>query len=121
MINGPDLTAANFETALARFLYMLQQRENACPGGIRPNTFTIERGKKNIRIVQENGPHRSCYAFVRISDGAILKSAGWVGPFIAKGGPDCPQTVRGSIYGDNPLDGTSIYGVIYIDRTKGGR
>lgn len=48
-------------------------------------TFSVELGRKNARIVQEPvlGAGRSVYCFVRIEDGAILKSASWKTP--AKG------------------------------------
>ena len=53
--------------------------------------WTRMAGPKNIRIVRtdiDNEMSRSVYCFVRKSDGAILKAAGWNAP--AKG-------VRGSI------------------------
>jgi len=48
-------------------------------------TFTVEMGRKNARIVQAPvlGAGRSVYCFIRIEDGAILKSASWKTP--AKG------------------------------------
>ena len=52
--------------------------------------FSVEMGRKNARIVQTPITHgkvvcnsRSVYCFVRIEDGAILKSASWKTP--AKG------------------------------------
>ena len=50
-------------------------------------TFSVEMGRKNARIVQQDPgssfPQRMVYCFVRIEDGAILKSASWKTP--AKG------------------------------------
>ena len=50
-------------------------------------TFTVEMGRKNARIVQQDPgssyPQRMVYCFVRIEDGAVLKSASWKAP--AKG------------------------------------
>jgi hypothetical protein len=50
-------------------------------------TFTVEMGRKNARIVQQDPrssyPQRMVYCFVRIEDGAILKAASWKAP--AKG------------------------------------
>lgn len=49
--------------------------------------FSVEMGRKNARIVQADPKssyaQRSVYCFVRIEDGAILKSASWKSP--AKG------------------------------------
>ena len=46
--------------------------------------FDVEFGRKNARIIQSPHPgQRSCYCFVRMDDGAILKSASWKAP--AKG------------------------------------
>lgn len=53
---------------------------------------------KFVRLVSWNGTQQCCFGFVRISDGAILYSASWQKPFIAKAGPLAPQTVRGSVY-----------------------
>lgn len=54
--------------------------------------------QKFVRLVTWNGSQHCCFGFIRISDGAILYSAGWQRPFIAKGGPMDPKTIRGSVY-----------------------
>jgi hypothetical protein len=54
--------------------------------------------QKFVRFVHWNGSQNTVFGFVRVSDGAILYAAGWERPFIAKGGPDAPETIRGSIY-----------------------
>jgi hypothetical protein len=68
-----------------------------------PESFSVDAGSKNIRIVRTRMSDgkpvgRSVACFVRKSDGAILKAAGWKAPFIAKGGPMDAWTVRGSIF-----------------------
>ena len=45
--------------------------------------FSCELGRKNARIVKADRGQRQVYCFVRIEDGAILKSASWKTP--AKG------------------------------------
>ena len=59
---------------------------------------TLERGTKYVRVVVEQYGQRSSVCFVRVSDGAVMKCAGWKVPFIAKGGQNDPMTIRGSIY-----------------------
>ena len=45
---------------------------------------TFQRGPKYARIVLTNGPSRSVHCFVNLSNGDILKAAGWKAPY--KGG-----------------------------------
>ena len=69
-------------------------------------TFTVEMGRKNARIVQEpvKGAGRSVYCFVRIDDGAILKSASWKAP--AKGVRAwLPQVLESGLHGVDQYGG----------------
>lgn len=81
---------------------------------LTPPTFHYEAGPRYARIVRAdaNGGQASVHCFVRLSDGAVMKAAGWKAPFIAKGGPDCPATVRGNIFAsDGGQDCLTVYGV----------
>ncbi len=44
--------------------------------------FTVTFGGKNARVIYSpiNTNTRYCYCFVRIADGAVLKSASWKAP-----------------------------------------
>lgn len=109
----PRIAANAFAAALSAFVadysantaaYYAEHYKN-----LEPETFSVDAGSKNLRIVRTrmgNGKPvgRSVACFVRKSDGAILKAAGWKAPFIAKGGPNAPMTVRGSIF--NPTTWT---------------
>lgn len=53
---------------------------------------------KYVKLVAWNGTQHSVFGFVRVEDGAILYPASWKKPFIAKGGPMDPKTIRGSVY-----------------------
>jgi hypothetical protein len=44
-----------------------------------PPTMTYEEGRKYARIVIE-GTQRSCFGFIDMTNGDILKSAGWKAP-----------------------------------------
>lgn len=82
---------------------------------LTPPRFRYEAGPKYVRIVRADAigsGQRSVHCFVRIADGAVLKAAGWKAPFIAKGGPECPATVRGNIFAsDGGQDCLTVYGV----------
>jgi len=62
---------------------------------------TLESGSKNIRVVSAARGSRSVYCFIRKSDGAILKAAGWKAP--AKG-------ERGNIFNPDTYKNLDAYG-----------
>ena len=96
--------SAWFDTAFAAFMAWYQDMEDRRYGDPTRRTtesgvtVTAEPGSKYIRIVVARYSSRSSACFVRKSDGAVLKCAGWKAPFIAKGGPNAPMTIRGSIF-----------------------
>lgn len=102
--DSPDVTAeqaAKFDNAFGLFMLWYQEMENKRYGSDAVDAkplVTSEPGSKYIRIVVSRYSSRSSACFVRKSDGSVLKCAGWKAPFIAKGGPDAPMTIRGSIY-----------------------
>lgn len=81
-------------------------------------TISAEKGRKYVKIWENDkwvAGRRRIHSFIRVEDGAILKAATWKAPFIAKGGPNCAETVRGSIYTpDHGMSSVSEYGVKYI-------
>ncbi len=40
----------------------------------------FERGKKNARIIIDDGVQRSAWGFIELATGNILKAAGWKAP-----------------------------------------
>ena len=99
-----------YSDALQRFIEALTNREiefktvkfPTLPKG----TFSVMPGRKFDKVVKSDGG-RSVYCFVRKSDGAIVKAAGWKAP-------EPRQYERGNIYRTNPLEGTNVYGVDYL-------
>lgn len=85
-----------------RKAYFIAQGYDSQVPHMDPTTF--EMGAKNARIVvsEYKGTHRSAFCFVRLEDGAILKTAGWKAP--AKG-------VRGNIA--NGAADVGPYGAAY--------
>lgn len=80
---------------------------------LEPCVFSVEKGPKYARIVRADSGSGSVHCFVRLADGAILKAAGWKAPYIGKGGPNSPSTVRGSIYADDHgRSALTPYGVV---------
>lgn len=45
-----------------------------------PHTLSLEVGVRFARIVVEQGTHRSCFGFVDLTNGDVLKSASWKTP-----------------------------------------
>lgn len=118
---GPE-PAQDFEAALQAFIQVCSEVTDAHLRRTYPNSafardyeFTAERGQKFVRIVRNDHTQRSVHAFVRVSDGAILHPAGYKKPFIAKGGPNCAQTVRGSIFApDHGRSAVGPWGVKHV-------
>ena len=71
------------------------------------DVITVSYGKKYARLVatQKGNKWGSAFGFIDLSNGDILKAAGWEAP--AKG-------VRGNIFRDNPLEGVTPYGIEYL-------
>jgi len=100
----------NYETAVQRFLDLVTVRKRAdmeanYPSLRKPSYYTT-RGKHYDRVVQDDGVHRSCYCFIDIATGDILKGS-WKQPVK-------PKVARGNIYAADPLAGTTIYGTVYL-------
>ena len=70
-----------------------------------PPYLRIEGGRKYIRIFDQHG---SIFAFIRASDGAILKPASRKRPML--------NHIRGSIFDANLQNALTPNGVRYIDR-----
>jgi len=100
-----------YSEALSRFLEALENREIEHNAKHYPNlehaTFSVNYGRVFDKIVRSSMGQRSVYAFIRKSNGAIIKSAGWKSP-------EPKKRERGNIYRVNPLEGTTIYGVAYL-------
>jgi len=86
-MSNDNASPLTFDAALAAFVAAVQEgfdkqnakmAENFPEGYYKP--IVLEAGSKNIRLVCTAGHGRSVYCFVRKSDGAILKAAGWKMP-----------------------------------------
>lgn len=105
-------TAAEFETALAKFLADVNaHREKIYAADGAPDWAHEKvgedrhRGAKYVRIVSSGGSSRYVFCFIEIATGDVLKAKGWAGP--TKG-------VRGSIFAETFEGyGVSQYGANY--------
>jgi hypothetical protein len=110
-----DTSAMTFEEALDAYLAFAREvlrrgtADSRCTHTLGYETLDKRRSKKFVRFVHWNGSQNSVFGFVRVSDGAILYPAGWDRPFIAKGGPDAPETIRGSIYDTKTWTGCTAW------------
>jgi hypothetical protein len=97
--------ASDIEAALPRFVSFVQDRLTAMYRKEYPTqtppVLSIDKGKRYARIVRTgNGDSRDVYGFVDMTNGDLLKAAGWKGP--AKG-------VRGSVLDSTTWDAAGPY------------
>ncbi len=105
---------ATFEATLEKFLAFLNQKavEYNKANGFKwaPDTYTAQRGPKNVKIVinrQGNDDERSVYCFLDYQ-GNIYKAASWKAP---------AKHIRGSIIADPDFSwgrGLGNYGATYL-------
>lgn len=46
----------------------------------QPSMITVEYGRRFARMVTDNGTQRSVHAFVDLTNGDVVKAAGWKAP-----------------------------------------
>jgi len=96
----------NFETALNAFISHVEAIVNE--NSFFDTKIIVKSGSKNVKIIRQeiNGPSTSVYCFIRKSDGAVLKAAGWKAP---------AKHARGTIYADDTSKyGVTAYGAQYL-------
>lgn len=47
---------------------------------LQPSMVTVEYGRRFARMVVDNGTQRSVHAFVDLTNGNVVKAAGWKAP-----------------------------------------
>lgn len=96
----------DYTEAVNNFVNLVQKRSDeyykeSLPSLEKPK-YVARFGKRYVKVVRENPD--SVYCFID-SNGDILKAAGWNTP---------ARVPRGSIFNDNPLRGTNVYGADYL-------
>src|SRR5438477_10290467 len=106
--------ATTFDAALTSFLAALTVREEAYIKAnfslLTPGVFSVSPGgKRYVRVVKAdaNGTSRSVHCFVERATGNIYKAAGWKAATL--------NHVRGNIFAENPLAGTTVHGTVYCN------
>ena len=98
-----DANLADFADMLQTWL---QANHAAAKNAETPPTIELMKGPKYARIVMVRwGDQRSCYGFIDLANGDLLKGDGWKKP--AKG-------KRGNIFAAMPLHGCTPYGMAYF-------
>lgn len=86
-----------------------EDRKENYPAITWRQTVIVQRGKKFGRIVVTDGPSVSAFGFIDLSNGDILKTAGWKGP---------AKHARGNIRNGGPANwwngACGPYGVAYL-------
>jgi hypothetical protein len=73
----------NIETAVNAYMALIQRKtieHYAKLGGIRPDIYSIEPGRKFLKVVQSGEWNRNVHAFIDKSTGALYKPASWKAP-----------------------------------------
>lgn len=71
-----------------------------------PVELVAEKGRKFIRIVSKDAAQRSAYCFIDMTNGNVLKAAGWKGP---------AKHARGNIFNDDSgVGAVGPYGANYM-------
>jgi len=100
----------SYEEALINFLHKLDERNVAYYKEhfptLEPSIFEVHPGRKYDKIVRITN-QSSVYGFINKETGGIIKAASWKAP-------EPKKRARGNIFNDNPLDGTTIAGVMYL-------
>jgi len=101
----------NYEQALTKFLVELTKREkrhiNDNYTNLTPARFAVVFGRKFDKVLKISNSS-TVFAFIKKNNGAILKPASWKSP-------EPKQYERGNIFNDDPLEGTGVYGVDYLN------
>ena len=102
-VNDPARTKAHLPAWVAAVNKMLHEYNE--PRGYSPDSVTIGKGRKYVRIWHDN--ERGIFAFVRLADGAILMPATWKAPAL--------NHIRGSIFEPNVSKAVTPHGVRRMD------
>ena len=73
----------NIEHAISAYMELIQRKtieHYTKLGGIRPDTYSIEPGRKFLKVVQNGEGNRSVHAFIDKATGALYKPASWKAP-----------------------------------------
>lgn len=104
--------AANFHEALDRFVAQCKVVTDAhfvtLGYGNSPPAFSVDYGPRYARIVRHDGDGqgRSVHCFVDVTNGDVLKAAGWKAP---------AKHARGNIFAeDGGFGALTPYGVNYL-------
>lgn len=105
-----DNAVLNVQAALANFVKLAQDLVTAqyAPPYPFKRILTVEPGRRYARIVaqDEGQPYsRTCFCFVDMTNGDVLKSESWKKP---------AKHARGNIFNENPVKGVGAYGAAYI-------
>lgn len=98
----------NYDEALANFLKLVTERafrHYAKSGFSNVPVYFVMHGRKYDRVISDNG-QRSAYCWIDTATGGIMKGS-W------KAVED--KRPRGNIFDADPLKGTNIYGVDYLN------
>ncbi len=96
-----------FKAALQRWLELAQ---DVVDTHMKKNFPSLQRrvlvldrpGQRYVRVFEESqGGGRSCWAFIDLGNGDVLKPASWKAP---------AKHSRGNIFAENPVAGLSSYG-----------
>ena len=98
----------NLTTALGSFVNNMQAMlDENYKGNVNAKVLSMTFGKKYVKIISKGKAENygSVWAFIDMSNGDILKPAGWNAP---------AKHARGNIYTDDYMKHMTIYGPEYL-------
>jgi hypothetical protein len=103
-----DSFMASAQAMIDRYMaehFALQAKKLAIDPGGKRYLRIVERSGLKVNGELPEGASRSCWAFIDLESGDVLKPDGWKRP---------AKHARGNIFNPNPVEGVSPYGPHYM-------
>lgn len=79
----------------------------------KPDMVTVEYGRRFARMVTDNGTQRSVHAFVDLTNGDVIKAAGWKAPQRGVNGLAVRYNLIDDASREDCFDNCGNYGYLY--------
>ena len=103
-------TTSEFNTAFVKFFIgltdLIEEHYTTQFKNLTVPTLSVDKGRKYARIVVDNGVQKHVHCFIDMTNGNVLKAAGWKAP---------AKHARGNIFNDDAgMNGVTVHGARYM-------